>query len=222
MQCVIPAGEAVSDQVDLPVAAGTDLILSLYLPETTEPATYSHKPAEAARIAAGNQVTAAALPDAEQVESRYYVSGVDVLAPDDTKVAVAFGDSWFEGVGTTIGADHRSVDFLNRRVSRGWIVNQGIAGNRLLRDEVGEHALARFDRDTLSIPALTHVLIHFGINDLVLPGMLNEPMPTAEALVEGFTKLSERAHGAGDDPRRHHRPLRGRRDQHTRRARRAA
>ncbi|MEU7821633.1 GDSL-type esterase/lipase family protein [Catellatospora sp. NPDC049133] len=132
-----------------------------------------------------------------EVESRYYLSGVDVLAPDGTKVAVAFGDSWFEGVGTTIGANHRSVDFLNRRVSQGWIVNQGIAGNRLLRDEVGEHAPARFDRDALSIPALTHVLIHFGINDLVLPGVLNEPMPAADALIDGFTALAARAHDSG-------------------------
>lgn len=132
-----------------------------------------------------------------EVESRYYLSGVDVLAPDGTKVAVAFGDSWFEGVGTTIGANHRSVDFLNRRVSQGWIVNQGIAGIRLLRDEVGEHAPARFDRDALSIPALTHVLIHFGINDLVLPGVLNEPMPAADALIDGFTALAARAHDSG-------------------------
>ncbi|WP_328426706.1 GDSL-type esterase/lipase family protein [Micromonospora sp. NBC_00389] len=75
--------------------------------------------------------------------------------------------------------------------------NQGIAGNRLLRHGVGEHALARFDRDVLSIPALTHVLVHFGINDLGLPGMLGEPPATADALIEGFTALADRAHRAG-------------------------
>ena len=122
---------------------------------------------------------------------------MDVLAPDGTPVVVAFGDSWFEGVGSTTDANHRSVDFLNRRLRHGWVVNQGIAGNRLLRDGVGEHALARFDRDVLSIPGRTHVLIHFGINDVGLPGMTGEPPPTAEALVEGFTTLAERAHRAG-------------------------
>ncbi|MBM0205074.1 hypothetical protein JNW90_19965 [Micromonospora sp. STR1s_5] len=60
----------------------------------------------------------------------------------------------------------RLVGGLNRRLKRGWVVNQGIAGNRLLRNGVGEHALARFDSDVLSIPALTHVLVHFSINDL--------------------------------------------------------
>lgn len=196
--CVIPAGEeTVSDPVDLPVAADTDLVLSLYLPEQTGLATYSHRPAEVARMVDGDHVTAPAFSRAAQVEGRFYISGVDVLAPPDTAIAVAFGDSWFEGVGTTTSANRRSVDFLNRRLDRGWVVNQGIAGNRLLRDGVGEHALARFDRDVLSIPAVTHVLVHFGINDLVLPGMLGEPLPTANALIEGFTVLAGRAHAAG-------------------------
>lgn len=194
---VPPGATATSDVVDLSVAAGTDLVLSLYLPEETGLATYSHKPAETAQVAAGNHVSSPALPDAERVEGRFYVSGVDVFVPDDTAIAVAFGDSWFEGVGSTTGANNRSVDFLNRRLERGWVVNQGIAGNRLLRDEVGEHALARFDRDVLSIPGVTHVLAHFGINDLGLPGMSGEPPVTSDALIDGFTAMAHRAHAAG-------------------------
>ncbi|MBQ0979091.1 SGNH/GDSL hydrolase family protein [Micromonospora sp. M61] len=197
-RCVIPAGEEVaSDPVDLPVTAGADLVLCLYFPEKTGLVTHSHKPAEVARIADGNRVTSPGLAWTGQVEARFAVTGVDVLAAPDTTVAVAFGDSWFEGVGTTTSANHRSVDFLNRRLKRGWVVNQGIAGNRLLRHGVGEHALARFDRDVLSIPALTHVLVHFGINDLGLPGMLGEPPVTADDLVEGFRALADRAHSAG-------------------------
>jgi lysophospholipase L1-like esterase len=191
-----PGEEAAGDPMDLPVAPGADLFLSLYFPEETGLATYSHKPMETAHIVGGNQVTSAALPEAEQVEARFYVSGVDVLTPDDTAIAVAFGDSWFEGVGSTTGANNRSVDFLNRRLKRGWVVNQGIAGNRLLLDEVGEHALARFDRDVLSIPGLTHVLVNFGINDLGLPGMYGEPPATSDALIEGFKALAHRAHKA--------------------------
>lgn len=181
-----PGEEAVSDPVDQPVAANTDLLLSLQLPEETGLATYSHMPMENAQV--GDEL----------VHGRYFVSGVDVDAQDDdTAIAVAFGDSWFEGVGSTIGANNRSVDFLNRRLERGWVVNQGIAGNRLLRDEVGQHGLARFDRDVLSIPGVTHVLVHFGINDLGLPGMAGEPPATATDLVAGFETLARRAHDAG-------------------------
>jgi lysophospholipase L1-like esterase len=191
-----PGEEAAGDPMDLPVAPGADLFLSLYFPEETGLATYSHKPTETAHIVGGNHVTSAALPEAEQAAARFYVSGVDVLTPDDTAIAVAFGDSWFEGVGSTTSANNRSVDFLNRRLKRGWVVNQGIAGNRLLLDEVGEHALARFDRDVLSIPGLTHVLVHFGINDLGLPGMYGEPPAASDALIEGFKALAHRARQA--------------------------
>ncbi|WP_328523078.1 GDSL-type esterase/lipase family protein [Kribbella sp. NBC_00359] len=150
-------------------------------------------PRETAHIIGGNHVASAALPAADQIEARFYVGGVDVLVPDNTAIAVAFGDSWFEGVGTT-GANNRSVDVLNRRLERGWVVNQGIAGNRLLQDEVGEQGLARFDRDVLSIPGVTHVLVHLGINDLGLPGMAGEPPAGSDALIQGFSTLAHRAH----------------------------
>ncbi|MFE0046743.1 GDSL-type esterase/lipase family protein [Streptomyces albireticuli] len=194
----VPAGgEVVSDPVDLPVRAGADLVLSLYLPAETGPATYAHMPAETAYVTGGNRTRATALPGAEQVQARFYVTGIDVLAPEGTAVAVAFGDSWFEGVGTTLGANRRSVDALNRRLERGWTVNQGIAGNRLLTDGVGEHALARFERDVLSVPGAAHVLVNFGINDLGLPGMLGLPPATAGELTAGFTELARRAREAG-------------------------
>ncbi|KOU00668.1 GDSL family lipase [Streptomyces sp. NRRL F-5755] len=194
----IPAGgEVVSDPVDLPVQAGSDLMLSLHLPDETGPATYAHMPAENAYVTSGSRAGAAALPGAKQVHGRFYVTGVDVLTAEDTAVTVAFGDSWFEGVGTTHGANQRSVDALNRRLERGWAVNQGIAGNRLLTDEIGEHALARFERDVLSVPGAAHVLIHLGINDLALPGMLGLPPATADDLIAGFTELARRAHAAG-------------------------
>jgi lysophospholipase L1-like esterase len=165
MLTIPPGEEAAGDPMDLPVAPGADLFLSLYLPEETGLATYSHKPMETAHIVGGNHVTSPAVPEAEQVEARFYVSGVDVLTPDDTAIAVAFGDSWFEGVGSTTGANNRSVDFLNR--------------------------------DVLSIPALTHVLVQFGMNDLGLPGMMSgEPPATSEALIEGFKALAHRAHQA--------------------------
>ncbi|MFH8409596.1 GDSL-type esterase/lipase family protein [Streptomyces sp. NPDC018019] len=193
----VPAGdEVVSDPVDLPVRAGTDLVVSLHLPQDTGLATYSHMPAETTYVAGGNQAGVASLPGAEQVHGRYYVTGVDVLTAENVAVAVAFGDSWFEGVGTTHGANQRSVDALNRRLERGWAVNQGIAGNRLLTDEIGEHALARFERDVLSVPGATHVLVNFGINDLGLPGMLGLPPATADELIAGFAELARRAHDA--------------------------
>ncbi|WP_043732268.1 GDSL-type esterase/lipase family protein [Nocardia asiatica] len=197
-QVLVPVGgEIYSDPVDLAVSAGADLALSLYLPGPTGLATFSHQPGETAYIADGDVADQAAIDPAEEVPGRFFVVGVDVLAPADTPVAVAFGDSWFEGVGTTLGANRRSVDVLNARLDRGWVVNQGIAGSRLLLDAVGESGLARFDRDALEVPGVTSVLINFGINDLSLGGMTGQPPATADDLIAGFTTLARRAHAAG-------------------------
>ncbi|MEV6430982.1 GDSL-type esterase/lipase family protein [Nocardia sp. NPDC051463] len=189
----IPAGgELISDTVDLAVTAGTDLALSLYLPGETELAPFAQIPVESAYVTIGNHTAAVGLPDAEELTSRFYVTGVDVLNTTDAPLIVAFGDSWFEGVGSTHGANRRSVDVLNERLTAGWAVNQGTGGNRLLTDEVGDHALARFDRDVLDVPGVTHVLVNIGINDLIVAGTAS-----VTDLIAGFTVLAQRAHAAG-------------------------
>ncbi|WP_405160579.1 GDSL-type esterase/lipase family protein [Nocardia sp. NBC_01499] len=197
-QITIPAGgAAISDPVELAVAAGTDLSLSLYLPEPTELATLSHQPSEIAYVAPGKVAAVPTLAAVEEVPVRFFVTGVDVLAPADTPIAVALGDSWFEGVGSTTSANLRSVDALNSRLVRGWAVNQGIGGNRLLTNEIGVPGLDRFTRDVRSVPGATTVLINFGINDLILGGMSGEPPATTDQLIAGFTEIARRAHEAG-------------------------
>ncbi|WP_433628386.1 GDSL-type esterase/lipase family protein [Nocardia sp. CA-120079] len=193
-QVIIPAGgDIVSDPVDFASTAGTDLVLSIYLPKETGLAPFSHLPVESSFVAAGDQVAAIALSEAEETTSRFYVTGVDVLTSTNGPIVVAFGDSWFEGVGSTLGANHRSVDVLNERLTSGWVVNQGIGGTRLLTDQIGEHGLARFDRDVLEVPGVTHVVLNFGINDLILDNSTS----SAEALITGFTELAGRARAAG-------------------------
>ncbi|MFF0632610.1 GDSL-type esterase/lipase family protein [Nocardia sp. NPDC004151] len=188
----IPAGaDLVSDPVELPVEAGAELAVSVYLPEPTRPA-FAQFPMDSSWISAGDRTGDAAPSDAEETALRFFLTGIDVAVDADVPVLVAFGDSWFEGVGSTHAANRRSVDVLNERLAAGWAVNQGISGNRLLTDEIGEHGLARFERDVLSVPGVAAVWANFGINDLILAGTA-----TAEALIAGFTVLAERAHAAG-------------------------
>ncbi|OPC79265.1 GDSL family lipase [Embleya scabrispora] len=197
-EVTIPVGVRIqSDPVEFATEPGTDLALTLYFPKDTGLATYAHTPSQNAYLVAGNAVGRAAFDDAEEVDGRYYVAGVDVLAPEGTAIAVAFGDSWFGGGGTTVGANLRFPNQLNRRLARGWVVNQGLGGNRLLTDEVGLHGLARFERDVLSVPGVTHVLFHFGLNDLGLPGMSGKPPARAADLIEGFIALAAQARAAG-------------------------
>ncbi|MGY0498922.1 GDSL-type esterase/lipase family protein [Nocardia sp. FBN12] len=194
----IDAGaESVSDPIDLPVTAGEDLLLSLYLPEPTGLATFSHQPGEVAYIAAGDRTSEVELTGAQEVPFRFFVTGVDVLVSDQPPIAVAIGDSWFEGFGTTLSANRRSVDALNARLAQGWVVNNGISGNRLTAAQIGESGLRRFDSDALRVPGVTDILINFGINDLILGAMGGQPSATTEELIAGFTDLAERAHAAG-------------------------
>ncbi|MFF4797579.1 GDSL-type esterase/lipase family protein [Streptomyces sp. NPDC001351] len=199
----IPVGEDItSDPVELPVSAGEELTVSLYLPGDTGLTTYSAVPYDIGHAVPGNQLSAEHLHHAEELPTGHFLTGVDVLAPADTRIAVAFGDSWIEGAFTTPGTNNSFPAQLGRRLTRGWIVNQGISGNRLLTDEVGEHLLARLDRDVLAVPGVSHVLIHAGLNDIGLPGAQSYPepaadMPGADDLIAGFTALADRIHTAG-------------------------
>lgn len=198
----IPAGgELVSDPVHRPVSAGEELVLSLYLPDDTGPTTFSAVPYDIGHAAPGNQLDAELLDGAEEFTTGHLLTGADVLAPADTRIAVAFGDSWIEGAATTPGADNSFPSQLGRRLDRGWIVNQGISGNRLLTDNVGEHLLARIDHDVLAVPGVSHVLVHIGLNDLGLPSHIAHPEPaegpTAAEFIAGLTTLADRLHTAG-------------------------
>ena len=42
------------------------------------------------------------------------------------------------------------------------VLNEGMAGNRLLHDSLGPNALARFDRDVLAQTGVTHVIVELG------------------------------------------------------------
>ncbi|MFH8611150.1 GDSL-type esterase/lipase family protein [Streptomyces sp. NPDC018029] len=205
----IPVGEeAVSDPIERAVTAGEELALTLWLPDDTGLSTYSAVPLRTGYAVPGNALTAPTLDGTEGLEelvTRHFISGADVLAPAGTRIAVAFGDSWFEGTGTTTDTDHRFPDLLNDRLRaaghHGWVVNQGLSANRLLTDEIGERALARLDRDALDTPGATHILIHFGLNDLGIPGQEAypdpAPLPTAADLIAGLTALADRIHAAG-------------------------
>lgn len=198
----VPVGEeTVSDPVDLPVSAGQELTISLHLPGDTGLSTYSAIPYDTGYAVPGNQLSAELLTGAEELLTGHYLTGIDVLAPEGTRIAVGFGDSWIEGAFTTPGTDNSFPSQLSRRLTHGWIVNQGISGNRLLTDINGDHLLSRID-DVLAVPGVSHVLIHIGLNDLGLPGTLSFPepptdLPTADDLIAGLTTLAARLHAAG-------------------------
>ena len=129
-----------------------------------------------------------------------YVSAMGARG-QGSPVVVAFGDSLTEG-GPSIR--HPWPEVLADRLARSGpaaprVVNAGISGNRLLRDDVGTSGLRRFERDALRRPGVRWVVVFEGINDLGFAGSVDPEAPrvTAEELIGAYRQLIARARSAG-------------------------
>jgi lysophospholipase L1-like esterase len=202
--CTIPPGaQMLSDTVDLEVPQLSDLVISLYLPEETGPPTQHATGLHTTYIGPGNLTGAPNLTDARTSRAWYFLSGIDVAAPPETGVIVAFGDSITDGATSTMDADRSWPSLLARRVlanlaTANWaVVNEGISGNRVLRDVAGANALARLDRDVFSIPGVQWMTLMEGINDIgrgTQNGAQASDRVTAEDVIAGLEQIVERAH----------------------------
>jgi GDSL-like Lipase/Acylhydrolase family len=108
--------------------------------------------------------------------SFFFLDAVDVMAPSDTVVICAFGDSITDGTHTTLNVNDRWSNTLSRRLHNAYgnkvsIVNEAIGGNRVVNPVVanatsGPAAVDRLDRDVLGLSGLTDVIWLEGINDI--------------------------------------------------------
>jgi lysophospholipase L1-like esterase len=129
----------------------------------------------------------------------FFLARVEVMAPAQTGVIVAVGDSLTDGTASTIDTNNRWPNHLARRLVEGGqrmaVLNAGIGGNRILVEGTGPSALARFDRDVLSQPGVSHVVVFEGINDI--GQARGNPAPSADDLIVAHRQLIDRAHARG-------------------------
>ena len=194
----IPAGAlVVSDPVDLDVPSFSDLAIDVYFPGDTDspitPLTFHGRALQTSYVSApGNHAGTPHLPVTKEVSSWFFLSRVDVTAPRDVGAVVAIGDSITDGSGSTPNNNQRWTDHLAQRLAEAEIdmgmMNVGIAANFLLRDVGGANVLARFDRDVLVRPGVTHVIVSSGINDI---GSVDPP--TASDVISAHRQLVARA-----------------------------
>ncbi|WP_342251051.1 GDSL-type esterase/lipase family protein [Sphingomonas sp. OTU376] len=189
----IPAGaDYWSDPFDLPVKAGADLAITLYLPEAPMQQT-GHPGARATSYYLhGDHSRDADLADAKKVDRWFQIGAIEVASPKASAVVI-LGDSITDGYGVPTNSNARWTDALQLRLRANpaladmAVLNAGIGGNRLLNDGLGPNAMARFDREVLSYPGVTHLVIFEGVNDL---GTLTRDAPATPeahaALVEGM------------------------------------
>lgn len=205
----IPAGgQAFSDPVGFDVPAGTDLLVSLYLPEPVTAAlvhtaatgtNYSTEPG-----AGDHTADADAAAFTGTINTWPFLTGIDVLGGPGS--VVTLGDSITDGVGSTPGANRRWPDVLANRlrdqsdVPHYGVLNQGISANQVVRDRYdgggvstdtgGVAALNRLDRDVFAQTNVRTVIVFQGINDVRWG-------TSSEEVIVGLSSIAEESRGYG-------------------------
>jgi len=164
----IPASAPVlSDPVDLTTKALDKLYISIHVPGAV-PARAPRSLFQYVAGEPGDFTGSASLPHVRLERAPVYVTLVETQAAAPTSVLVTLGDSITEGAASTANAFRSWPDRLAERLAgHHWaVVNAGISGNRLLRYGAGPNALARLDRDVLSVPGIKAIILLEGINDI--------------------------------------------------------
>jgi lysophospholipase L1-like esterase len=206
---LIPTGSVwVSDPVEMQMDALSDLAISFHYAEPPSVQTSHPAPRATSFLVHGVHSGDAELADAEKTERFLGLAEVDVIANDAARTVVALGDSITNGHAATLDGNDRWPDVLAKRLQGDKklrdvaVANEGIGGNHLLTNGLGQSVLQRFDRDVLGVSGVKYVIVLEGINDL--GGLGRRPGATQEdhdELVKQMTGALEqivvRAHAHG-------------------------
>jgi lysophospholipase L1-like esterase len=196
---LLPGAIVFSDPVTLAVPALRDLAISLHLADSTRLSTRHQLALQTSYVGRGNVAGARSFAPDTTLEVWPFLVGVDVTNAFATGVVVTIGNSITDGARSTRDANARWPNVLAARMVNGAeplkaVVNAGISGGRVLTYGAGPSALARFDRDVLATPGLTHVILLEGINDISRSAVDGV---TAEDIIFGYRQLIARAHDRG-------------------------
>ncbi|WP_269713535.1 SGNH/GDSL hydrolase family protein [Caulobacter sp. NIBR2454] len=193
---VVPVGVAlVSDPLPIAVKRADLLTVTLHAPGPVRGVVRR----TAVRLGAGK---AAVSSDAPLERRQSFVSAVYALTDKPPAVIVALGDSITEGATSTLGADKDWPSVLGRRLEAACpgafvVVNAGISGNQVVRDGRSPNVRARLDRDVLSLPGVTHVILIEGINDIRHDGNPANVGRSPEEVIAAYRQVISRLHLRG-------------------------
>jgi lysophospholipase L1-like esterase len=191
---MLPGAGVLSDPVALAVPPLHDLAVSLHLADSSRLSTRHPLALQTSYVGHGNVAGAPRFTADTTLEIWPYLVGVDVVNPSVAGVIVALGNSITDGARSSRDANMRWPNILAARMLRAAaphaVVNAGISGGRVLTYGSGPSALARFERDVLATPGLTHIILLEGINDI---GRSAVDGVTADDIVFGYRQLIARA-----------------------------
>ncbi len=211
---IAPGESTWSDAVALPFVTeaaalvGRRLAVTFHATGDSGPMTWHAKALTTSYVTAPGAVAAddeAAFPFS--TASWYFLDAVDMMAPADTQLIVAFGDSITDGTASTLNGEDRWPNVLSRRLHalgrKASVVNAGIGGNQVVGPAQyspqkpfagGPSAGARLERDVLSLSGLAAVIWLEGINDFSRNG--NAEVAAVETgMKEVVARLRARAPG---------------------------
>lgn len=202
-----PGAQWISDAVDFSPAPMADLAVTIRT--TSAPVGLNGHPGSRTTSYFGynaEPIDALDMTESVHVDHWYFLTGIDVLTDEPASAIAILGDSITDGRGSTTNGNDRWPDRLSERL-RGnpetenvAVLNQGIGGNRVMRDGLGPNMLARLDRDVLSQPGVKWLIILEGINDLGTAASAREagrPASTAAEIIGAFDQAITRAHDQG-------------------------
>jgi lysophospholipase L1-like esterase len=210
---VKPGDSVWSDPVRLPFArnprggaiVGRKVVVSFHVPGESGPMTWHAKALQTSYLTApGSGSRSADESEAAfpfSTASWFFLDALDMRTAASNQAIVAFGDSISDGTLSTMNGDDRWPDVLARRLravhgNRVSVVNAGIGGNQVVGPKEyslqkpfpgGPSALARLERDVLSLSGVTHVIWLEGINDFSKNGNA-----TVEAVQQGMREGAAR------------------------------
>jgi hypothetical protein len=107
-----PGALVVSDPVELRIPALGDLAISVYLPDSTGPATFHAEGKQTSYISPTGDFTGAiALPIGSTTLSSFFLTNVEVKESEEGSAIVTLGDSITDGTQSTPDANHRWPNF---------------------------------------------------------------------------------------------------------------
>jgi lysophospholipase L1-like esterase len=217
---IAPGESKWSDAVLLPFArnpkagalAGRKVAVSFHVAAESGPLTWHAKALQTSYMTApgagskGADEGEAGFPFS--TASWFFLDALDMRVPASAQAIVAFGDSITDGTNSTLNGDDRWPDVLARRLRTAYgnrvsVVNAGIGGNQVIGPKEyspqktfpgGPSALARLERDVLSLSGVTHVIWLEGVNDFSKNG--NASLEAVqEGMKEGVARLRARIPG---------------------------
>jgi lysophospholipase L1-like esterase len=205
---VVPAGaQAVSDPVDFPLAAAANVTVTTYLAagQRASGGITSHPGSRTTSfLVTGEHVADQRLAGAVPVDHWYFLGALEACSGPATAAAVILGDSLTDGRGSTTNGNDRWPDqLLDRLRSSGdgagtAVLNQGIGGNRVLRDGLGPSIVSRLDRDVLAVSGVGWLVVFAGVNDIGAADATGAAQrQVAAELCAAYEQIAAKARAAG-------------------------